>query len=134
MSEDIDKLRPTKSLIDLSDYRNDEFTLGNYQLDNVIDDIVLAEYVDCNTDNTEIERGGVIIPLNAVSKAWRLGKVVLAGSGCNLVKNGDIICFPADRGIPAKNIVIKDHGRLKHGIFLNEERIFGICSLVEDED
>ena len=134
MSEDIDKLRPSTRLIDLSEYRNDEFTLGGYQLDVVVDDIVLAEYVDSNADNTEIKRGGVIIPLNAVAKAWRLAKIVLAGGGCKLVKSGDIICFPADRGIPAKNIIIKDHGRLKHGIFLNEERIFGICSPIGDED
>ena len=127
MAADIDLIKPTKGLIDLSEYRNDEFTLGNYQISKVMNDIILAEYVDCSNDGTEIRRGGVIIPVNAVSKAWRLGKVVLKGTACDVVEVGDIVCFPSDRGIPAKNMIVEDHGKVINGLFLNEDRIFGVC-------
>jgi hypothetical protein len=134
MSANIDSIAPKRGLIDLSDYKNDEFTLGDYKLSSVLNDVILAEYVDCSADGREINRGGVIIPVNAVSKAWRLGKVVLKGTGCEMVNIGDIVCFPADRGIAAKNMVVEGHGKVINGIFLNEDRIFGVCvPLTEDE-
>ena len=135
MAADIDQLLPTKGLIDLSEYRNDEFTLGNYQISKVLNDIILAEYVDCSDEaGLEIKRGGVIIPVNAVSRAWRLGKIVLKGDGCGVVETGDIICFPSDKGIPVKNMVVEGHGKVVNGLFLNEERIFGVCKPLPEPD
>ena len=135
MPADIDTLLPKRGLIDLSEYRNDEFTLGDYQICKVLNDIILVEYVDCSNDGTEINRGGVIIPVNAVSKAWRLGEVVLKGGACDVVEVGDIVCFPSDRGIPAKNMIVEGHGKVVNGLFLNEDRIFGVCKpLPTDED
>ena len=134
MAADIDLILPKKGLIDLSEYRDDEFTLGNYQISKVMNDVILAEYVDCSDDGAEIRRGGVIIPVNAVSKAWRLGKVVLKGASCGVVEVGDIVCFPSDRGIPAKNMFVEGHGKIVNGLFLNEERIFGVCKPLPEPD
>ena len=78
-----------------------------------------------------VMRNGIALPLAHVQKAWRIGKVVLAGPKCNYVKVGDNVCFPSDRGIPCSNIDVSDVGTLKDSIFLNEGRVFGICKPVE---
>jgi len=51
----------------------------------------------------------------------------MAGVGCKNTKPGDHIIFPHDKGIPISGITIEGHGELRHGIFLNEERLFGKC-------
>lgn len=126
MSANIDQLVPTKSLIDLTTHSDNDFGLTDYNLCSLFDDLLLAEYVD-ETPDGDIIRDGVIVPANTIQRAWRVGRVILAGTGCKNVNPGDHIIFPHDKGIPISGITIEGHGQLEHGIFLNEERLFGVC-------
>lgn len=126
MSANIDQLVPTKSLIDLTTHSDNDFGLTDYNLCSLFDDLLLAEYTDETLDG-DIIRDGVIVPANTIQRAWRVGRVILAGTGCKNVKPGDHIIFPHDKGIPISGITIEGHGKLSHGIFLNEERLFGVC-------
>ena len=96
----IDNLAPTRSLIDLSNPDRGDFGIDDFELSFIFDDILLIEYID-ETAEGEVERNGILVPTNALTKAWRKGKVILAGPD-------------------AKYAITK-------GIFLNEERMFGIC-------
>lgn len=127
MSANIDQLTPTKSLIDLSTHSDNDFGLSDYDLTGLFDDLLLAEYVDETLDG-DIIRDGVIVPANTIQRAWRVGRVIVAGTGCKNVVKGDHIIFPHDKGIPISGITVSGHGRLNHGIFLNEERLFGKCN------
>ena len=129
----IDTLLPRKSLIDLETHVTDQFSLAGYKLKMVLDDIILAQYVD-TPDNETVTRSGVLIPLNAETKAWRLGRIILAGPNCEFTKVGDVICFPNDKGIPVSNLNVDDIGVVKHGMFLNEDRIFGVCTPDTDDN
>lgn len=126
MSANIDQLTPTKSLIDLTTHSDNDFGLSEYDLTGLYDDLLLAEYID-ETPDGDIIRDGVIVPANTIQRAWRVGRVILAGVGCTNVKPGDCIIFPHDKGIPISGITVTGHGQLEHGIFLNEERLFGKC-------
>lgn len=126
MSANIDQLVPTKSLIDLTTHSDNDFGLSEYDLCGLFDDLLLAEYVDETLDG-DIMRDGVIVPANTIQRAWRVGRVIVAGTGCKNVKSGDHIIFPHDKGIPISGITVEGHGHLNHGIFLNEERLFGKC-------
>lgn len=134
MSANIDQLAPTKSLIDLSTHSDNDFGLQNFDLCTLFDDLLLAEYVDESSDGNCITRGGIIVPKNSVTRAWRLAKVLLTGTSCKNVKKGDIIIFPHDKGIPVKNITVDGHGELSRGIFLNEERLFGVVKPKESSN
>tara|TARA_R110002110_G_scaffold96358_3_gene248297 strand:- start:138 stop:551 length:414 start_codon:yes stop_codon:yes gene_type:complete len=125
MSANIDQLIPTKSIIDLSTHSDNDFGLSDYDLCSLFDDLLLAEFADETIDG-DIMRDGVIVPGNSVQRAWRVGKVLLAGCGCQNVKSGDYIIFPHDKGIPISGITVEGYGKLAHGIFLNEERLFGV--------
>ena len=120
-------------IINLDTYRNDNFSLFEYKLSQVLDDVLLVQYVDIAHDATgqTVMRNGIALPLAHIQKAWRIGKVVLAGPQCNHVKVGDFICFPSDKGIPCSNIDVSDVGTLKDSIFLNESRVFGVCKPAE---
>ena len=123
-----------KGTVQLDKYASSEnFNLFGYELTTVLDDIILVKYVDCNDDGTEILKNGVWVPINVNTYAWRLGEVVLAGPRCNLVKVGDVVCFPNDKGIQVGNLEVEGQGKIKNSCFLNEERIFGICKPKEDE-
>lgn len=123
-----------KGTVQLDKYASSEnFNLFGYELTAVLDDIILVKYVDCNDDGTEILKNGVWVPINVNTYAWRLGEVVLAGPRCNLVKVGDVVCFPNDKGIQVGNLEVEGQGKLKNSCFLNEERIFGICKPKADE-
>jgi hypothetical protein len=126
MTANIDQLVPTKSLIDLSTHSDNDFGLQDFDLCTLFDDLLLAEYVDETGDGNCITRGGIVVPKSSVYKAWRIAKVILTGSGCTNVHPGDHIIFPHDKGIPVKNITIDGYGELNRGIFLNEERLFGV--------
>ncbi len=132
MSANIDLIEPTKSLIDMSTYSDNDFGLAEYKLCHLFDDLILAQYVDEN-DTGEILRGGIVVPTNTVQRAWRIGKVILAGVGCKNVKEGDCIIFPHDKGVPVTGVDIEGHGKLNHGVFLNEERLFGVCKPSNNE-
>jgi cellobiose-specific phosphotransferase system component IIB len=133
----VDVLEPRKSLIDLDSYGKGNFGLDDYVLSFIFDDILLVEYVDEVNDGQgdAVMRDGVFVPTNALIKAWRKAKVILTGPGVKYVKKGDIVLFPHDKGVAVANVNIEGHGRLKKGVFLNEQRLFGICKLnTENED
>lgn len=127
---DIDSLGPIqKSLIDLSNPHNQSFDsiLRGFSLSKILSDIILVEYTDFGDENgSTIMRNGIAIPLNAATQAWRIGKVVLAGESINLVKVGDYVCFPNNMGVQIGNLIIDGHGKIDKGVFLNEQRIFGV--------
>lgn len=132
----IDKIAPKKGLIDLTGFAKnsfDSFFIG-YQLSQVLDDIILVKYVDEGNTTNEIIRGGIVVPVNADSHAWRIGEVLLAGSNCQLVEKGDFICFPNNLGINITNVEVEGHGLLKSGHFINEQRIFGVVKPLEQKN
>jgi len=124
----VDALAPQKSLIDLSSTPRNTFNsvFVGYDLSDLLDDIILVEFVDEGGSSNTIVRNGILVPVNAETNAWRIGKVILSGLGCRKVKKGDLVCFPNNMGVPIANIDVVDHGKVGHGIFLNEQRIFGI--------
>jgi hypothetical protein len=134
---DIDMLGPVpKSLIDFSSLPKNSFNsvFYGYNLKNVLDDILLCTFVDETEDGTSIVRNGLHVPVNTDTKAWRIGEVILAGPNVKYAKVGDYVCFPNNLGVPVANIDVESYGTLKKGIFLNEQRIFGICSLRKDDN
>lgn len=125
----VDKLGPIqKSLIDLNALPRNSFDslFVGYDLESLLDDVILIEFVDEAESGNEIVRNGILVPINADTKAWRIGKVILHGGNVRLVKKNDLVCFPNNMGIPIANIDVINHGTIKHGIFLNEQRIFGV--------
>ena len=110
-----------KGKIQMDHYIGNEFNLDGWTLTKVLDDILMCQYVDVNDDGTEIKRGSIWVPINTVNFTWRLARVILAGPDCKTVKEGDIIVHPSDKGITVQNF-----NGLKHIVFLNESRIFGV--------
>lgn len=132
----IDRVPVTKSIIDLAGFSGNSFDsvfLG-YDLDQILDDVILAEFVDTTTDKDEIVRNGIIVKTNAMTNAWRLAKVILMGPNCKLVKKGDVIMFPNNMGVLIGKIEVTNHGLVKNGIFINEQRIFGVCCPRKNEN
>jgi len=122
----IDNLAPTRSLIDLSNPDKGDFGIDDYELNFIFDDILLIEYTD-ETAEGEVERNGILVPTNALTKAWRKGKVILAGPDAKYAKEGDIVIFPNNMGVTISGVSVTGKGKITKGIFLNEERMFGIC-------
>ena len=122
----IDNLAPTRSLIDLSAPGRGDFFLDDFELSFIFDDILLIEYIDETVDG-EVERNGILVPTNALTKAWRKGKVILAGPDAKYAKEDDIVIFPNNVGVTISGISVTGKGKITKGIFLNEERMFGIC-------
>jgi co-chaperonin GroES (HSP10) len=128
--ESIDRLPSQKHLIDLSTHSEGDIGLtDDFELNFIFDDILLVEYVDEN-DEGEIQRNGIFVPTNAVTKAWRKARVILTGPKTEYVKVGDVVIFPNNLGVSISNLDINGK-KLKKGIFLNEDRLFGICTLKE---
>lgn len=124
----IDNLATHKHLIDLSTHSEGDIGLSDdFELTMIFDDILLVEYIDEN-EHGEIERNGIFVPTNAVTKAWRKAKVVLAGPKAEYATPGDIVLFPSNLGVTVANIDVNGE-TVKKGIFLNEDRLFGICNL-----
>ena len=135
MSANIDQLTPTKSLIDLTKYTEDDFNIPDHKITRLFDDLILAEYSDVSPDGTAIERGGIFIPLNSAPKAWRIAKVLMTGAKCENVKVGDSIVFPSDKGVPVSKLQFTNNKTTEivaQGVFLNEERLFGVCQKVDE--
>ena len=126
MSVSIDILTPQKSHIDLADRAlPSDFGLDDYKLSKVFDDVILIEYCDVHgsEDGSEyILRGG---------NAWRKGKVVLIGPNVRYTALDEIVVFPNNMGIPITNLEVEGYGKLKNGLFINEQRMFGICKVNE---
>ena len=132
MAANIDQLAPTRNLIDLTSHSSGDFGLEDYVLSSILDDILLVEYIDMTVDGDGVMRNGLYVPTNALTKAWRKGRVLLAGPKAQYVKQDDIVIFPNNLGVTVSNIHIEKYGNLKKGIFLNENRIFGICKEKDD--
>ena len=120
------------SALNFDKHANDTFTLSSdYILDKVLDNIILVKFVDTPDDNQTIMRNGLLVPIDHTKAAWRIGQVVLAGPDCKHLKPGDFVCFPNDKGIPCSNIAVRKDEEvltIKKCIFLDESRIFGVCS------
>ena len=101
----IDNLAPTKSLIDLSNPDAGEFGIDDYELDFIFDDILLIEYVD-ETEHGDVMKGCIVVPSNALNKAWRKGKVILSGPDAKYTKEGDIVIFPNNMGVTISGVTI----------------------------
>lgn len=108
--------------VQLEEYQGHALELDTWKLTQVLDDILMVQYVDINEEGTEIKRGDLWVPINAVNFVWRVGKIILAGPNCKTVKKGDYVVFPNDKGIKAANI-----NDLKNIVFLSEGRVFGVC-------
>jgi hypothetical protein len=130
MPADIDIIKPTKSLIDLSAVQSGDFGLDDFELNFLFDDIILVEYIDM-AETGEVMRNGLYIPSNALTRAWRKAVVILTGPEVKYVKKDDIVIFPNNLGVTVANIDITGYGKIKSGIFLNESRVFGICKKKE---
>ena len=121
-----------RGLIDLDLYRNDNFSLFGFELSQVMDNVILVEYSDLGDDTGQtVMRNGIMIPIAHVQRAWRIGRIILAGPRCLQVKAGDHVCFPSDKGIPCSNLDIEGVGVVRDAVFLNEDRIFGVCKPVK---
>jgi len=124
----IDTLATQKHTVDLSSHSQGDVGLpDDFELTMIFDDILLVEYIDENEEG-EIERNGIFIPTNAVTKAWRKAKVILAGPKAEYANVGDVVIFPSNLGLTVSNLDVNGT-TLKKGIFLNEDRLFGICNL-----
>ena len=124
----IDTIAPQKHTVDLSSHSQGDVGLpDDFELTMIFDDILLVEYIDEN-EHGEIQRNGIYVPTNAVTKAWRKARVVLAGPKAEYAKKGDIVLFPSNLGVTVANIDVQGTV-VKKGIFLNEDRLFGICNL-----
>jgi len=136
MPADIDILPVQKSLIDLAELPKNSFNsvFYGYNIKTVLDDVLLVNYVDETEDGSSIIRNGIVVPINADTKAWRIGRVILCGPNAKYVKKDDYVCFPNNLGVPVANLDIDGYGTLKKGLFLNEQRIFGICSIRNDDE
>jgi hypothetical protein len=109
--------------VQVEHYKGNEFELEDWTLDSVLDNILMVQYADINEEGTEIKRGSIWIPVGAVQHTWRIARVIKAGPECKVVKEGNYIVFPNDRGLQVANL-----NGLKNIAFLNEDRIFGVCS------
>lgn len=134
MPANIDKLTPQRGLIDLSSHSDGDFGFENYQLSSVLADILLVEFVDLSDDGESITRGGLVIPTNTLTKAWRKGRVVLVGPDAKYVKKDDIVMFPNNLGVAAAKLDVIGYGTIKKGIFLNEDRIFSILKAYDNTE
>lgn len=114
--------------VQLDNYLGSDMNLDNWNLTKVLDDILMCQYIDVNEDGSEVKRGNIWVPINAVNFTWRLARVSLAGPDCKTVKQGDIVMFPNDKGIQVANL-----NGYKNIVFLNESRIFGVCEPKNDK-
>lgn len=110
-----------KGLVRIENYLSSDLNMTGWTLTAVLDDILMCQFADINEDGTMIKRGDIWVPINAVNQAWRVAKVLLAGPSTK-VKPGQYVIFPSTFGLKASNI-----NNLKHIVFLNEDRIFGIA-------
>lgn len=130
----LDNLKNSTSLIDLESHGDGVFALDDYVLSFLFDDVVLVELIDEINDGmgSAIQRNGLYVPTNAMTKAWRKGRVVLAGPSVRYAQPGKIVIFPNDKGASVSNILVEGHGKINKGMFLNEQRLFGICSKIDE--
>jgi co-chaperonin GroES (HSP10) len=121
--------RENNGLIEVDAYKDCPLP-EDYEITEVLGDIIMVEYADVASDGKSLMRNGIILPEQVVdNRSWRVAKVNLIGPDVKQVKVGDIVMFPGDRGLQA----IQKNGKMS--IFLNENRIFGICKpIVKDNE
>jgi co-chaperonin GroES (HSP10) len=114
--------RENNGLADLDPYANCPLP-EDFEITELLGDVIQVEYADVAENGRDLVRNGIVLPESVIDqKAWRIGKVILAGPNTKQVKAGHYVIFPGDKGIKG----IQKNGKLN--IFLNEERIFGICA------
>jgi cellobiose-specific phosphotransferase system component IIB len=125
----MDNVKHKKGMIDLDGNSEGSFGLDDFELSFIFDDIVLVEFIDEVEDSkgSAVMRGGLYIPTNVNTKAWRKAKVVLVGPNVQFCKKDDIVVFPNDKGVTVSNLDVSGYGKVKKGMFLNEQRMFGIA-------
>lgn len=123
----VDNLTPERHLIDLTKYTDNDIGIDDYVLDKVMGDIILVEFADLTSDGRDVIRNGIVVPVNTLTNAWRKGKVVLKGPLVKYTEIGEIVLFPNNVGIRVSGIEVNNFGKIKDGLFLNEERMFGTC-------
>jgi hypothetical protein len=125
----MDNVKHKKGMIDLGSNSEGFFGLDEYKLSFVFDDIVLVEFIDEIDDGqgSVMVRNGLFVPTNINTKAWRKAKVVLVGPNVQYCKKDDIVIFPNDKGVSVANMDIDGYGKITKGMFLNEQRLFGIA-------
>lgn len=115
-------------LTDISVYQGMKIP-DEYEFTEVLGDLIMAEYVDCNEDGQLVNRGGILINNDVTRNTWRVAKILMHGKGCtDVIQDGLLIMFPSDKGIP--HIVSGKRPR----VFINEERIFGIVKVKEQKE
>lgn len=113
--------RKNNGLSDIDPYQNCPLP-EDFEITELLGDVIQVVYADVAADGKSLIRNGIILPEEVVdNRSWRVGRVVLAGPDTKQVKAGHYVIFPGDKGIKG----IQKDGKLN--IFLNEERIFGIC-------
>ena len=107
---------------------DDHQTIANiaadeYEVDKLLGDIIMAEYVDENAHG-EVNRNGIWVKEDIGTKLWRTAKVIKIGPLCpKEITEGCFVRFPSDKGI--KGVFLG-----KKYIFLNAERIFCVVKQV----
>lgn len=134
MPADIDQLSPTRNLIDLSSHSDGNFGMDDYILSQIYNDIILVEFIDLSEDGDNIKRGSIYVPTNTLTQAWRKARVILVGTEVKNTKVGDIVMFPNDKGVSVSGMEVAGYGKIKRGMFLNEQRLFGKCAVRETND
>jgi len=129
----MDNVKHKKGMIDLDANSEGCFGLDDFSLSFIFDDIVLVEFIDEIEDaqGSVVMRGGLYVPTNVNTKAWRKAKVVLVGPNVQFCKKDDIVIFPNDKGVTIANVEVEGYGLVKKGMFLNEQRMFGIAKKAE---
>lgn len=134
MPADIDQLSPTRNLIDLSSHSDGNFGMDDYILSQIYNDIILVEFIDLSEDGDNIKRGSIYVPTNTLTQAWRKARVILVGTEVKNTKVGDIVMFPNDKGVSVSGMEVAGYGKIKRGMFLNEQRLFGKCAVRETNE
>jgi hypothetical protein len=131
MRANIDQLLPERGLIQISADSAVDMDIDNFKLTRLHGDVLFCEYIDMSEDGESILRNGIYVPLHAQTKAWRKARVVIAGVEAKWTKEDEIVMFPNNYGVGIENLEIDGKGKIKHGVFLNESRIFGVCAKSE---
>lgn len=113
--------RENNGIANLDEYSNCPLP-EDFEITELLGDVIQVVYADVAEDGKSLVRNGIILPSEVVdNKAWRVGKVLMTGPNTKQVKAGQYVVFPGDKGLKG----IQKDGKLN--LFLNEERIFGIC-------
>lgn len=124
-----------KGMIEVEKYSGADFNVDTeYEIVAMPFDTLLVKFEDGDADHKI--KDGIYVPTGASEqgKVWRTGKVLMAGVGCRLVKAGDYVTFPNDKGINAKAINVADVGIVNHCIFIAEDRIFAISRKAKNSE